>query len=101
MTRRGFGASGYSDLEEGVDSFGRDARAVMDALPLSQPVLVGPSSTRAKSSPFPATTSKIEAVSGSVHVSIIAQGHRLFFNLHLHFAYCRFPVFFTRWVGPG
>ena len=41
ITRRGFGASGYSAMEYGADRLGDDVLAVMDALKLSRPVLVG------------------------------------------------------------
>lgn len=41
MTQRGFGASGFSASENGVDRLRDDALAVLDALKLNQPVLVG------------------------------------------------------------
>ncbi len=41
ITRRGFGASSYSALEQGGDHLGNDVLTVMDVLKLSQPVLVG------------------------------------------------------------
>lgn len=41
ITRRGFGASGFSPLENGPDRLGDDVLAVIDALKLNRPVLVG------------------------------------------------------------
>ncbi|HZD50083.1 MAG TPA: alpha/beta hydrolase [Silvibacterium sp.] len=41
ITRRGFGASGYSDTEDPADRLGDDVMAVIDALRLRRPVLVG------------------------------------------------------------
>jgi non-heme chloroperoxidase len=41
ITRRGFGASSFSSLENGVDRMGDDVVAVLDALKLNNPVLVG------------------------------------------------------------
>jgi non-heme chloroperoxidase len=41
ITRRGFGASGYSATEYGADRLGDDVLAVIDALKLKSPVLVG------------------------------------------------------------
>jgi len=41
ITRRGFGASGYSALQCGADRLGDDVLAVLDALKLDRPVLVG------------------------------------------------------------
>ncbi len=41
ITRRGFGASGFSAKDSGADRFGDDVLAVMDALKLNKPVLVG------------------------------------------------------------
>ena len=41
ITRRGFGASGYSATEYGADRLGDDVLAVMDSLKLKRPVLVG------------------------------------------------------------
>lgn len=41
VTRRGFGASSYSPSQQGGDRLGRDVLAVMDALKLDRPVLVG------------------------------------------------------------
>jgi len=41
ITRRGFGASGFSASEKGVDRLRDDVLAVMDALKLNRPVLVG------------------------------------------------------------
>ena len=41
ITRRGFGASGFSASESGADRLGDDVLAVLDSLKLSRPVLVG------------------------------------------------------------
>jgi len=41
ITRRGFGASGYSAPESGADRLGDDVLAVLEALTLKEPVLVG------------------------------------------------------------
>jgi len=41
ITRRGFGNSGYMPGERGADLLGNDVLAVIDALRLSRPVLVG------------------------------------------------------------
>ncbi len=41
ITRRGFGASGFSSSHEGPDRLGDDVLAVLDALALVRPVLVG------------------------------------------------------------
>lgn len=41
ITRRGFGASGFSPTDNGVDRLRDDVLAVMDALKLNRPVLVG------------------------------------------------------------
>jgi len=41
ITRRGFGASGYSASRVGPDRLGDDVLAVLDALEISRPVLVG------------------------------------------------------------
>ena len=41
ITRRGFGASGYSDTEDPADRLGDDVMAVIEALKLRRPVLVG------------------------------------------------------------
>lgn len=41
ITRRGFGASSFSALENGVDRLGDDVLAVIGALKLNRPVLVG------------------------------------------------------------
>jgi non-heme chloroperoxidase len=41
ITRRGFGASGYSDTEHPADRLGDDVLAAMDALKLKRPILVG------------------------------------------------------------
>jgi pimeloyl-ACP methyl ester carboxylesterase len=41
ITRRGFGESGFAPLISGVDTFGDDVLAVLDALELKSPILVG------------------------------------------------------------
>lgn len=41
ITRRGFGASGYSATDHPADRLGDDVVAVIDALKLSRPILVG------------------------------------------------------------
>ena len=41
ITRRGFGASGYSGTEDPADRLGDDVVAVIDALKIRRPVLVG------------------------------------------------------------
>jgi pimeloyl-ACP methyl ester carboxylesterase len=41
VTRRGFGASGYADAEDVGDRLGEDVLAVIDALRLEKPILVG------------------------------------------------------------
>jgi non-heme chloroperoxidase len=41
ITRRGFGESGFAPLTSGSDTFGDDVIAVLDALKLERPVLVG------------------------------------------------------------
>ncbi|HEU4691631.1 MAG TPA: alpha/beta hydrolase, partial [Vicinamibacterales bacterium] len=41
ITRRGFGESGFAPLTSGSDTFGDDVLAVLDALALERPVLVG------------------------------------------------------------
>ena len=41
ITRRGFGASGFSASAYGADRLGDDVLAVLDALKLDRPVLVG------------------------------------------------------------
>ena len=41
ITRRGFGASGYADAENVGERLGKDVLAVIDALTLDKPILVG------------------------------------------------------------
>jgi len=41
ITRRGFGASSYAPLKHGADRLGQDVLAVIRALKLKKPVLVG------------------------------------------------------------
>ena len=41
ITRRGFGASGFAATKDGADRLGADVLAIIDALKLNKPVLVG------------------------------------------------------------
>jgi non-heme chloroperoxidase len=41
ITRRGFGASGYSDTDDPADRLGHDVVAVIEGLKLNRPILVG------------------------------------------------------------
>src|SRR5262245_20397207 len=41
MTRRGFGASGFSAAATGADQLGADVRAVLDSLEIEKPLLAG------------------------------------------------------------
>jgi non-heme chloroperoxidase len=41
VTRRGFGASGYSDTDHAADRLGEDVTAVIEQLNLKRPILVG------------------------------------------------------------
>src|SRR5579863_4124252 len=41
ITRRGFGASGFADVQADTDRLGADVLAVVEALKLDRPVLVG------------------------------------------------------------
>ncbi len=41
ITRRGFGESGFAPLASGADTFGDDVLAVLDALKLERPIVVG------------------------------------------------------------
>jgi pimeloyl-ACP methyl ester carboxylesterase len=66
ITRRGFGASGFSALENGVDRLGADVLAVMDALRLNRPVLVGHSIAGAELSSV--GTSHPDRVAGLVYL---------------------------------
>ncbi len=51
ITRRGFGASGFSALDNGVDRLRDDVLAVIDALKLNRPALVGHSIAGSTSTP--------------------------------------------------
>ena len=68
ITRRGFGASGFSALENGVDRLGADVLAVMDALRLNRPVLVGHSIAGAELSSV--ATSHPDRVAGLVYLEV-------------------------------
>jgi pimeloyl-ACP methyl ester carboxylesterase len=66
ITRRGFGASGFSALENGVDRLGADVLAVIDALRLNRPVLVGHSIAGAELSSV--ATSHPDRIAGLVYL---------------------------------
>ncbi len=66
ITRRGFGASSYSASEQGGDRLGDDVLAVMDALKLSRPVLVGHSIAGAELSSV--ATSHPDRVAGLIYL---------------------------------
>jgi non-heme chloroperoxidase len=66
ITRRGFGASSFSALENGVDRLGDDVLEVMDALKLNRPVLVGHSIAGAELSSV--GTSHPDRVAGLVYL---------------------------------
>jgi non-heme chloroperoxidase len=66
VTRRGFGASSFSALENGVDHLGDDVLAVMDALKLNRPVLMGHSIAGAELSSV--GTSHPDRVAGLVYL---------------------------------
>lgn len=66
ITRRGFGASSYSASEQGRDRLGDDVLAVMDALKLNRPVLVGHSIAGAELSSV--ATSRPDQVAGLVYL---------------------------------
>jgi non-heme chloroperoxidase len=65
ITRRGFGASGFSASENGVDRLRDDILAVLDALKLNRPVLVGHSIAGAELSSV--ATSYPDRVAGLVY----------------------------------
>ena len=66
ITRRGFGASGFSASQTGVDRLRDDVLAVIDALKLSRPVLVGHSIAGAELSSV--GTSHPDRVAGLVYL---------------------------------
>lgn len=66
MTRRGFGASGFSTSERAVDRLRDDVLAVMDALEIDRPVLVGHSIAGAELSAV--ATSYPDRVAGLVYL---------------------------------
>lgn len=66
ITRRGFGASGFSASEPSGDRLGEDILAVIDALKLSRPVLVGHSIAGAELSA--AATSRSDGIAGLVYL---------------------------------
>jgi non-heme chloroperoxidase len=66
ITRRGFGASSFSASENGVDRLRDDVLAVIDALKLNRPVLVGHSIAGAELSSV--GTSHPERVAGLVYL---------------------------------
>ena len=66
ITRRGFGVSGFSALESGVDRLRDDVLAVIDALALKRPVLVGHSIAGAELSSV--GTSHLDRVGGLVYL---------------------------------
>jgi pimeloyl-ACP methyl ester carboxylesterase len=66
ITRRGFGASTFSGSEQGVDRLGEDVLAVIDALKLNRPVLVGHSIAGAELSAV--ASSHPERVAGLVYL---------------------------------
>jgi non-heme chloroperoxidase len=66
ITRRGFGASGFSASENGVDRLRDDVLAVIDALKINRPVLVGHSIAGAELSSV--GTSHPDRVAGLVYL---------------------------------
>ena len=66
ITRRGFGASSFSASENGVDRLGGDVLAVIDALKLNRPVLVGHSIAGAELSSV--GTSHPDRIAGLVYL---------------------------------
>jgi pimeloyl-ACP methyl ester carboxylesterase len=66
ITRRGFGTSGFSAPENGVDRLRDDVLAVMDALKLDRPVLVGHSIAGAELSAV--ATAHPDRVAGLVYL---------------------------------
>jgi len=66
ITRRGFGASGFSATDDPADRLGDDVVAVMDALKLNRPVLVGHSLAGAELSSV--TSRHPDRVAGLVYI---------------------------------
>jgi len=66
VTRRGFGASSFSASENGVDRLRDDVLAVIDALELKRPVLVGHSIAGAELSSV--ATSRSDRVAGLIYL---------------------------------
>jgi pimeloyl-ACP methyl ester carboxylesterase len=66
LTRRGFGASGFSAMQRAGDRLGQDVLAVIDALKLKTPVLVGHSIAGAELSWV--ATSRPNRVAGLVYL---------------------------------
>jgi pimeloyl-ACP methyl ester carboxylesterase len=66
VTRRGFGASSFSASENGVDRLRDDVLAVIDALELNRPVLVGHSIAGAELSSV--GTSRSDRVAGLIYL---------------------------------
>jgi non-heme chloroperoxidase len=66
VTRRGFGASSFSASENGVDQLGGDVLAIIDALKLNRPVLVGHSIAGAELSSV--GTSHPDRIAGLVYL---------------------------------
>ena len=66
ITRRGFGASTYSPLENGADRLGEDVVAVIRALKLNKPVLVGHSIAGAELSSV--ATSHPDTLAGVIYL---------------------------------
>jgi pimeloyl-ACP methyl ester carboxylesterase len=66
ITRRGFGASGFSACENGVDRLRDDVLAVLDALDLKKPVLAGHSIAGAELSSI--GTSRPDRLAGLVYL---------------------------------
>ena len=66
ITRRGFGASGFSPVKNAADSLGDDVVAVIDALKLNRPVLVGHSIAGAEMSSV--ATRRPDRVAGLVYL---------------------------------
>ncbi len=66
ITRRGFGASGFAEPQVGAERLGADVLAVMDALKLERPVLVGHSFAGAELSAV--ANSHPERIAGLVYL---------------------------------
>jgi non-heme chloroperoxidase len=66
ITRRGFGASSYSSLENGADRLGEDVLAVIRTLKLKKPVLVGHSIAGVELSSV--ATIRPDSIAGAVYL---------------------------------